>query len=264
MGIKTVMFPDTSDVLDTPMTGKYFMYPKGGVTMEALRTTGESKATLALGEYASGAAGKLLDTKCKVPLELHTLPIGLEATDRFVDALRRLAGVSVPETLNDERGRLVDFMSDMHQYTSGKTVALAGDPDQLIALTEFLIALDMVPKYIVTGTPGKLFDTQMAQVLKGKEKEVRVKSPGDLFHLHQWIKQEKVDLLIGGTHLKHIARDEDIPLLRFGFPILDRQGHNYFPTVGYNGALRLLEKILGLLMDRQDRDAPNEKFELIL
>lgn len=264
MGIKTVMFPDTSDVLDTPMTGKFFMYPKGGVTIAELKTTGESKATLALGEYASGPAGKLLDTKCKVPLEMHTLPIGLEATDRFVDALRRVAGVSVPESLNDERGRLVDLMSDMHQYTAGKTVALAGDPDQLVALTEFLLTLDMIPKYVVTGTPGKLFETQMAKLLEGRESQVKVKGPGDLFHLHQWIKEEKVDLLIGGSHLKHIARDEDIPLLRFGFPILDRQGHNYFPTVGYTGAIRLVEKILGLLMDRIDRDAPNEKFELIL
>jgi len=73
-----------------------------------------------------------------------------------------------------------------------------------------------------------------------------------------------VDLIIGGTHCKYIARDEDIPLLRFGFPIIDRVGHQYFPTVGYKGGLRLLEKILGLLMDRQDRDAPEERFELVM
>ena len=67
--------------------------------------------------------------------------------------------------------------------------------------------------------------------------------------------------VISNGYGKYIARDEDIPFVRYGFPILDRQGHQYFPTVGYRGALRLLEKILTALMDRQDRDAPEEKFE---
>jgi len=53
-----------------------------------------------------------------------------------------------------------------------------------------------------------------------------------MFLLHQWIKKEGVDLLIGNTYGKYIARDEDIPFVRFGFPILDRVGHSYFPRSG--------------------------------
>jgi nitrogenase molybdenum-iron protein beta chain len=68
---------------------------------------------------------------------------------------------------------------------------------------------------------------------------------------------------MGNTYLKYIARDEDIPLIRHGFPILDRQGHQYFPTVGYRGGLRLLEKILDELLGRTDRDATETKFELV-
>jgi nitrogenase molybdenum-iron protein beta chain len=49
-----------------------------------------------------------------------------------------------------------------------------------------------------------------------------------------------------------------------GFPIYDRVGHQYFPLVGYRGALRLLEKILDTLLERQDRDAPEESFELVM
>ncbi|PIU32711.1 MAG: nitrogenase molybdenum-iron protein subunit beta, partial [Syntrophobacteraceae bacterium CG07_land_8_20_14_0_80_61_8] len=91
-----------------------------------------------------------------------------------------------------------------------------------------------------------------------------VRAAGDLFLLHQWIKNEPVDLLIGNTYLKYVARDEDIPLVRFGLPILDRVGHQYFPTVGYRGGLRLLEKVLNALLDREDRDAPEERFELVI
>ena len=67
----------------------------------------------------------------------------------------------------------------------------------------------------------------------------------------------------GWRYLKS-ARDEDIPFVRWGFPILDRQGHQYFPTIGYKGGLRLLEKILGVLLDRKDRDEPEQSFELVL
>jgi nitrogenase molybdenum-iron protein beta chain len=49
-----------------------------------------------------------------------------------------------------------------------------------------------------------------------------------------------------------------------GFPIYDRVGHQYFPTLGYKGALRLLEKIVTALLDKSDASAPEEKFELTL
>jgi len=262
-GIKFILFPDTSDVLDTGLTGKFEMYPKGGATIEQIRASGDSKATLALGWFGASEAAKLLDTKCNVPCSLLDLPIGLKATDRFIDTLRRVAGVQVPTSIADERARLVDLMADMHQYLYGKKVAISGDPDQLVALTEFCLSLDMKVKYVVTGTPGKKFAEQMQELTKDLDYEVKYSNPNDLFRLHQWIREEKVDLLIGTTHLKYIARDEDIPLVRFGFPILDRVGHQYFPTVGYMGALRLLEKMLDAVEDRLDRDALTEKFELM-
>jgi nitrogenase molybdenum-iron protein beta chain len=34
--------------------------------------------------------------------------------------------------------------------------------------------------------------------------------------------------------------------------------------VGYRGGMNLLIKILEVIMDRQDRDAPEEKFELVM
>jgi nitrogenase molybdenum-iron protein beta chain len=264
MGVNTVLFPDTSNVLNRPQTGKYEMFPKGGVTVEALTSTGDSIATIALGRLASGPAARALDTKCKVHCEVLDLPIGLKASDRFVDTLRKTAGVNVPDALNVERGRLLDIITDMHQYFYGKKVALAGDPDHLIALTEFLVSIDMWPIHIVTGTAGKEFEARIQEITREVPHPVNVRAPGDMFLLHQWIKNEPVDVLMGNTYMKYIARDEDIPLVRFGFPILDRVGHSYFPTVGYRGGMRLLEKILDVILDRQDRDAPEESFELVM
>jgi nitrogenase molybdenum-iron protein beta chain len=122
----------------------------------------------------------------------------------------------------------------------------------------------MCPTHIITGTPGKKFETRIKEITKNTGYKVNVKCKGDMFLLHQWIKNEPVDLIIGNSYCKYIARDEDLPFVRWGFPILDRQGHQHFPTVGYKGGLRLLEQILGVLLDRKDRDDPEEKFELVL
>ncbi len=154
MGVKVVMFPDTSDVLDAPQTGKHEFYPKGGATVEQIRSAGDSIGTLGLGNSASTRAANALEEKCDVPRERLELPIGLQATDRFIEAMRTMAGVKVPDVITDERGRLLDMMADMHQYFYGKRVALFGDPDQLASLAEFLVCLDMKPVYIVTGTPS--------------------------------------------------------------------------------------------------------------
>lgn len=263
MGINSIVFPDTSGVLNGPATGKYEMYPSGGTKLADLISSGDSIYTIGLGKIASLPAARALDSKCKVPCDTINLPIGLKATDEFINTIRKVAGVSVPETLMYERGQLVDVITDMHQYFHGKSVALAGDPDHLISLTEFLTDLDMKVKHVVTGTPGKKFEARIKEIA-GEDVNVKQGQQADLFLLHQWIKNDPVDLLFGNTYMKYISRDEDIPLIRTGFPIYDRIGHQYFPIVGYKGALRLVEKILNTLMDRQDRDAPEEKFELIM
>jgi nitrogenase molybdenum-iron protein beta chain len=239
------------------------MYGSGGTTVDELRSTGDSKATLALGHAASAPAGELLDSQCKVQLYELDVPIGLGATDRFIQTLGEVSNMAIPDSIKRERGRLVDILTDNEQYFYNKRVALFGDPDQLIPMCEFLVDIGMRPVYIVTGTPGKYFDDRMAEVLKSvPEAKFKQGAQADMFLMHQWIKNEPVDLLIGNTWGKYIARDENIPLIRFGFPIMDRVGHSYFPNVGYMGAIRIVEKLMNAILDKRDREAPEEKFEL--
>lgn len=258
LGIEYVMFPDTDGVFDTPMTGKHEFYPKGGTKIEDIARAGDAKHSFALGQVATKGASDELTKLHKVDGTVVDLPIGLAATDRFIEAMRKVYGFEVPETINDERGKLVDMLTDMEQYLWGKKVAIFGDPDQLIALTEFLQTMGMNVRHIVTGTESNYISTRLKEI----NPEANLKVGGDMFLLHQWMKNEPVDLLIGNTYGKYMARDEDVPFLRFGFPILDRQGHQHFPTLGYMGGIRLVEKILNLLMDRIDRDVEEHKLEL--
>ena len=264
MGAGHVLLPDTSDVLDAPQTGVYAMYPRGGTKVSDIRTMGDSAGTLALGIFASEAAAKALEKKCGVGYEQLPLPIGLANTDAFVDAVRRLAGVEVPMEIDAERGRLLDAISDHSQYLHNLKVAIFGDPDTVVAMTRFAVEMGMDPRIVLTGAQPRRFEAEINEILGDRFPNARVAANEDLLSLHSWIKEEPVDLILGNTYAKHIARVEDIPLVRFGFPILDRMSHRLFPTVGYRGAMRILDQIIEKLFDHKDRTCAEEWFELVM
>ncbi|MFP4697866.1 MAG: nitrogenase molybdenum-iron protein subunit beta [Eubacteriales bacterium] len=266
MEVPYIMFPDTSGVVNSPNKGKYEMYPQGGVTIEELKATGNACATLALGSFSSKDTAYELEKRFDITPYILKTPIGIKATDEFIMSVLSIIGDSfIPEELEVERGQLLDIMIDVHHHYHGKKVAIFGDPDIVIGMTEFIIDLGMIPKYVLTGTPGKEFEKTINGLLKeaGIEDSI-VKCSADLMTLHQWIKNEPVDLLIGNTYGKYIARAEDIPLVRVGFPILDRIGHSYFPIIGYKGAIRIIEKISTALLDKYDRICNEEDFELVM
>lgn len=265
MGVEYIMFPDTSGVMDAPMTGRYEMYPEGGTTIEEVKSLGDCNMVFALGKITNEQPTEDLERKCKVPYTLLQAPIGISATDEFITALSHYKQTEVPYSLEEERGQLVDLMLDAHSYYYKKKVAIYGDPDTVLGITSLVLEMGMIPKYVITGTPKEEF-VKMAESMFAKfgVEDCTAKASADLFELHQWIKNEPVDLLIGGTYGKYIARAEDIPLVRAGFPIIDRYGHSYQPIVGYKGAMRMIELIANALMDRQDRDCNDEDFEMVM
>jgi nitrogenase molybdenum-iron protein beta chain len=158
-------------------------------------------------------------------------------------------------------------MLDTNQYSYNKKAAIYGDPDIVYGFTSLCIEMGIVPKYVITGTPKSDFEKQIKALFKehglDPEKSV-IKADTDLFYLHQLIKNETVDILIGTSYGKQIAKAEDIPLVRMGFPVLDRYGNTIQPSVGYAGAIRYVEKITNALMDRQDADANDEDFDVVM
>jgi nitrogenase molybdenum-iron protein beta chain len=265
MRLSTTFFPDPSGVMDAPMTGRYEMYPEGGTTIEEIRGLGDSEHLIALGEITCAEPAELLKKKWKVDYDLLPLPVGVVYTDRYVMALRKQSKVEVPAPLETERGQLVDLMLDSHLYTYRRKVALFGDPDVVIGLTSLVLEMGMLPRYVITGTPKKDFTHRLRSLFEHYGVEDCVaKDNADLFELHQWVKNEPVDLLIGSSYGKQIARAEDIPLVRAGFPVLDRYGGPLLPIVGYGGGIRLVERITHALMDRMDRDCADEDFEVVM
>jgi nitrogenase molybdenum-iron protein beta chain len=264
MDIDYILFPDQSDVLDTPLDGNYDMYPEGGVTIPELNDTGNSQATIALGEFASSDPAFELEKKHDVKPYTLKSPVGIKATDEFLMQLMKLTGKEVPAEIEKERGQLVDIIADTHHQFHGKKVAIYGDPDIVISLTEFVLSLGMRPAHVLTGTPDNKFEKIVEEMMEDADWDYNITAGGDLFQLHQWIKNDPVDLMLGNSYGKLVAKQEDIPLVRVGFPILDRTVHSYLPTVGYKGAMLLLEKISGALLDRRDRDTDIQLTEFVL
>ncbi|SFR58317.1 nitrogenase component 1 [Anaeromicropila populeti] len=263
--VPITMLPDTSGVMDSPMTGKYEMYPKGGTLIDDIKELGGCIKTVALGVQTSEPSAEVLRKQCGVEYVSMPLPMGVEATDNFIMELQKISKEEVPYEIEEERGQLIDIMIDIHPYTYGKKVAIFGDPDTVLGIASFALELGMIPKYMVTGTPGAAFETAGKALLeKFGVEDCTVKAEGDLFLLHQWIKNEKVDLIIGGTHGKTIARAEDIPLVRMGFPIIDRYIHSYMPLTGYRGAMRMAELIASALMDYQDSHCEEKDVEVVM
>ncbi len=264
MNVPFIILPDTSGVFDAPTLSGYEMYPAGGTKIDDIIDAGNSKYTIALGNYASESAAIELEKKCDIKFRTLMAPIGVEATDRFITMISRIFDIEIPYEITEERGQLVDLMIDSHQYFYGKRVAIAGDPDLVIAFTQFIVELGMIPKYVITGTPGELFEKMVKEILeKANIQGSFVKASSDLFELHQRIKNDGVDLLLSGSYGKYISRAENIPFVRFGFPILDRYGHQYIPDYGYRGAINLIIKISNALLDKMDRECPEEDFEAI-
>ena len=144
-----------------------------------------------------------------MPYRTLDLPLGVNKTDQFVAAIMDLLDLPAAPTLVRDRGRLVDMMVDYQSYLYGKKVALWGDPDQMLSLTDFICSMGMRPVCAITGTPGKRFEKRMKTILdKYKVSGCEYRASADLFFLHQWIKNHPVDLLIGNTYGKHIARAE--------------------------------------------------------
>jgi nitrogenase molybdenum-iron protein beta chain len=207
-----------------------------------------------------------LTVKCGVPHATLPLPIGLEATDQFILELRKYNGGYVPQEITDERGRLIDLITDMHQYFYNKTAALWGDPGPA-GQSQPIAADRRYPAAIRRHRhPGqKVPETHGPR--PGRP-QVGSRSPagaGRRSVPDAPVDQEREGGPADRQYLrKYISRDGGIPLVRHGFPILDRVGHQFFPTVGYRGAIRLLEQILDALLQRQDDECPEEQFELTM
>jgi nitrogenase molybdenum-iron protein beta chain len=182
--------------------------------------------------------------------------MGVSATDSFLMAVSEITGKAIPESLELERGRLVDAMTDSQAWLHGRKMAVFGDPDFVYGMTAFLLELGVEPVHCLSTNGGPAWEKKMKALLADSPfgTETQVWPRKDLWHLRSLLATEPAEFVIGSSHGKFLQQDLGIPLIRLTFPIFDRHHHHRFPTLGYQGGLRVLVTLLDAVLDKLDRD----------
>ena len=263
-GIPFTFLADISDTFDSPNDGNYRLYP-GGTPLEDAADAINGKATMTVGPYATAKTFAWLKNEFAGEHVALAMPMGVQRTDALLMKLSELCGKPVPDTLKAERGRAVDAMTDAHQYLHGKKFALYGDPDLLLGYVSFLLEMGAVPYHVLCSKGSKNLKRDLEQLLGSSPfgKDAQIWMNRDLWHLRSLVMTDPVDAVLGDTHAKYLARDANVPLFRFGFPVFDRLNRHRIPIVGYQGAVNMLTEICNKFIDIVDETADDRHFEMM-
>ncbi len=243
-----IMLTDTSENLDAPLNESSLNLYHGGTTLEEIQDTSNSIGTIALSKHVD-SAGKFLEKKFGVKYISGPLPVGIENTDQFVKAVAELTRNEIPESVENDRGRLIDAMVDAHSYNYRRKVAIFGDPDFVSGMARFTAEMGMVPTVLCTGAESARFKEDINTIACEKGFEPVIMAGGDLYDMHQEIKKIETDILIGNSYGASMAQEENIPLLRAGFPIFDRLGAQRISVLGYCGGIDFVDNITNTILD---------------
>ena len=249
MGVEYTILGDNSDVWDTPTDGEFRMYD-GGTTLEDAANAIHAKATLSMQEFCTEKTLPVIAAHGQETASFNH-PIGVAATDHFLQEIARISGKEIPLELEKERGRLVDAVGDSSAHIHGKKFAIYGDPDLCLGLAGFLLELGAEPTHVL-ATNGNARWAKKVQALFDSSpfgKDCHVYAGKDLWHMRSLLFTEPVDYLIGNTYGKYLERDTGTPLIRIGFPIFDRHHHHRYPVWGYQGGLNVLVWILDRIFE---------------
>lgn len=236
--LRPLLLPDISDALDGHLTPNDFSpLTIGGTPVSELQLMGDSIATLVIGP-SMGKAADLLKEKSGVPEYRFDSLLGLDAVDVFIHVLSRIAECPVPAKIERQRAQLQDAMVDSHFMLGQARVALAGEPDELLAMTTFLQGMGAEVVAAVTAARGPAIE-------KLPIAEVKV---GDLEDLEQMARAAGAELLLGNSHLAATAERLGLPLQRMGFPQYDLVGGYQRVWIGYRGSRQAMFDLANLLL----------------
>ncbi|MCD8552652.1 Fe-only nitrogenase subunit beta [Seleniivibrio sp.] len=237
---------------DSPLMPDKSAVSHGTTTIEDMQGTANAIGTIALNKYEGGKAAEYLRDKFEIPTIIGPTPIGIRNTDTFLKNVSKLTGKPIPESLVRERGKAIDALQDLaHMFFADKKVAIYGHPDLAIGLAEFCLDLSMKPVLLLIGdeNPNYAKDPRLLAIKEHAEFDMEVITNADLWELEDRIKNKglEVDLILGHSKGRYIPVDNNIPMVRVGFPVYDRAGYYRHPKVGYNGAVWLAEEMANVL-----------------
>ncbi|MEC5344421.1 Fe-only nitrogenase subunit beta [Brenneria populi] len=237
---------------DSPLMPSGNTVSHGNTTIEDLTGTANALGTIALNRYEGGKAARYLEEQFGIPTIIGPSPIGIRNTDALLQNLKQMTGKPIPPSLVRERGIAIDALTDLvHMFLADKRVAIYGNPDLVIGLAEFCLDLEMKPVLLLLGddNAGYESDPRVLALQENVDYGMEIVTNADLWELENRITQQslELDLILGHSKGRFTAIDNQIPMVRVGFPTYDRAGLYRHPVVGYAGAIWLAEQMANVL-----------------
>jgi vanadium-dependent nitrogenase beta chain len=247
MDIDGTIFMDTED-FDSPMLPDKSINTHGRTTVEDLQNSANAIGSIAMARYEGAGAAKYLSDEFGVPQTLTASPYGIRNTDLMLQAISKMTGKPIPESLVKERGVALDALADLaHMFFANKKVAIYGNADMVLGLAQFCMEVELEPVLLLLGDDNSRYkkDPRILEMKKNAPHDMEIIFNADLWELEKRIKNKEIelDLILGHSKGRYIAIDAGIPMVRVGFPTFDRAGLYRKPMVGYRGAMELAENI---------------------
>ncbi|HSQ40948.1 MAG TPA: nitrogenase component 1 [Fibrobacteraceae bacterium] len=243
----TVLFDNEG--FDAPIMPDKKSFTQGNTTVEDIQGMANAVATISTAKYEGYSSGEFLRERFSVPHHPCNPPIGIQATDDFLNTVSEITGKPIPESLVRERGQAIDALADLaHMFLADKRVAIYGSADQVFALAKFCQEVEMHPVLLLMGDESSLYatDPRVKELQDNATTyDMEIITGSDLFELERRVRDKEVelDLILGHSKGRWVAIDNQIPMVRVGFPTFDRAGLYRYPIQGYAGAIWLGEAI---------------------
>jgi nitrogenase molybdenum-iron protein beta chain len=246
----TVFFDIES--FDSPMMPDKSSFTHGGTTIEEIEDCANAKASISFCRYEGASTAGYLNEEFEVKHVPTPTPIGIKNTDLLLQNISKITGKEIPESLVRERGIALDALADLaHMFFAGKKVAIYGSADLVLALAEFCVEVELKPVFLMIGDDNAAIqrDPRLAKLKESVPYDIEVVVNSDLWELESRIKNKKLelDLIMGHSKGRWVGIDNNIPMVRVGFPTFDRAGLYRHPIIGYGGALWLGEMVANTL-----------------
>ncbi len=257
---QVTVLPDVRGVFDVRSPGDPASYPTGGTPLREVETLRGCGAVLALGYDATHGPADAARGVCgtATPVREAMLPVGISATDELVGLLSDLAGRPVPAWIVAERERLIDCVAQVASDLYGKRVLVCCDADLAAALALFACDVGMVPAFVAVGDAERGFEARLRGRVGLDAGRFTVLTGVDRLSVEECVRTRPVDVVLGDTRNKRLAARLGVPLVRVGFPVVDRPLAYTQAIAGYTGALDLVRRIVEVFHDGSERGVAPE------
>lgn len=269
MGLNVILLPDLSETLDGGFQKDYKRLPESGTSLEDISRMAGSRLTVEISTFISDAdsPAKFLHDTYGVPYVRCHLPMSFRDTDALICLLAQ-AGGKVTKKMQGERARFLDAMVDSHKYNAEGRAVIFGEPDFVFAANRLCTENGLVPVLTATGAKcddlKALLEEETARVADTFfTEDFEILDASDFDAIEEAAVRLNANLLIGSSDGRRISHKLGIPLIRCAFPVHDSVGGQRTRTLGYEGALSLLDNMTNALLERKEssfRDALYEKY----